>query len=71
LFVQFNAADVNFINILRALYLPIFWRQKITNPNVTRKIYLIEVFGKNFSQNPRVISVAYLRKKQFLKTFSN
>jgi len=40
---------VNFINILRTTFLPIFWRQKITKPNVTRKKLLNLLLYKNLS----------------------
>jgi len=35
--LQEMSPGVNFINILHATFLPIFWRQKIAKPNVIRE----------------------------------
>jgi len=37
IFDEFVYPGGNFINILHAIFLPIFWRQKIEKPNVIRE----------------------------------
>jgi len=38
---------VNFINIIRTLFLPIFWRQKKSNPKHSFVIFGAKILAKN------------------------
>ncbi len=49
-----SLARVNFINILHATFLLIFWRQKITKPNITREKLLNSLL---YEKRARIMSM--------------
>jgi hypothetical protein len=69
----FNRSIVNFINILCATFLPIFWYQKISKPNITReKLLNLLLYEKRklkmlMKLTPAQLPLVYIAKIQHIK----